>query len=248
MKRKVYVWTMKEQIDPHRLSGASAVVMDVLLATTTMITLMERGASAVFPVSSLEEARSLKRKWSSPQVITGGEEEGRPVPEFDFGPCPDEYSPEQVRGKHVIFLTTNGTRAVRRAEAAEDLLLASLRNVPAVADYLERRGREAVYLICAGSKGRMSLEDFLCAGLIASRLDPQGWVLDDAAAVAKEFAAAQEGRVLDCLVQGRVGKWFCENGRRDLLDFVAAVGASEAVVRVESGRLRMCITSSEGLS
>ncbi|MBX6394694.1 MAG: 2-phosphosulfolactate phosphatase, partial [Alicyclobacillaceae bacterium] len=195
------------------------------------------GARRVFPAADLEEARSLTRMWASCHPVTGGEEDGRPIPGFDLGPCPEEYTEDTVGGRDVVFLTTNGTRAVRKAEAAKELLVASLRNAPAVAEYLEERGAEAVYLICAGSKGRVSLEDALCAGLIASRLDGSRWALDDAALLARDFARAHGDRIVECLAQSRVGRWFAANGRQETLAFVGAVGASSCLIRVEDGQL-----------
>jgi 2-phosphosulfolactate phosphatase len=45
----------REEIVPQRLSGATAVVVDVFLTTTTLLTILENGARRVFPVASLGE-------------------------------------------------------------------------------------------------------------------------------------------------------------------------------------------------
>ncbi|MCL6577049.1 2-phosphosulfolactate phosphatase [Kyrpidia sp.] len=236
---RVYLWTAKEQIDPDRLRGAAAVVMDVLLATTTMITMMERGAGRVFPARDLADALDLKRTWMSPRLLTGGEEDGREVPGFDLGPFPEEYTEEGIAGRDVVFLTTNGTPALRRAEGAERVLLASLRNAPAVAKYVQEANLAVVYLICAGSKGRLSLEDALCAGVIADRLGIAGWELDDGAILVRDAARMHDGRMVEALSLGRVGRWFTSVGRRHTLEFAGTVGASTAVVGLEDGRLRL---------
>ncbi|MCL6577681.1 MULTISPECIES: 2-phosphosulfolactate phosphatase [Kyrpidia] len=235
---KVYLWTAKEQIDPYRLRGGVAVVMDVLLATTTMITIMERGVGRVFPARDLADALELKKRWLSPRLLTGGEEEGREVPGFDLGPFPEEYSEDVVAGRDVVFLTTNGTPALRRSEEADRVLLASLRNAPAVTEYLQRHAFSEVYLVCAGSKGRMSLEDALCAGVIAGGLEAAGWELDDGAIVVRDAARANRGRVVEALSRGRVGRWFTRVGREQTLAFAGAVGASDALVGLVEGRLR----------
>jgi 2-phosphosulfolactate phosphatase len=241
--KRLHVWLTKEEIVPERLVGAAAVVIDVLLATTTMVTMMERGAQRVFPVGSLEEARRLRRELASPNLITGGEEDGFKVEEFDLGPLPDEFTEEVVRGKDIIFLTTNGTRAVRYAQPAGQLLLGCLRNAPAVADYLNRAAVEDVFIICAGSKGHFSYEDFLCASEIVSRLDLTGVKMNDAAQFAYDSAQNRPGEVFDALRRGRVGRYFMENGLRELLQFVGSVGDASTVVEVKDGQLRLLLES-----
>ena len=46
----------RQEIVPERLAGATAVVIDVFMATTTLLTILENGARDVYPVASLEEA------------------------------------------------------------------------------------------------------------------------------------------------------------------------------------------------
>jgi 2-phosphosulfolactate phosphatase len=41
----------RKEVVPERLAGATAVVVDVFLATTTLLTILENGARRVFPVA-----------------------------------------------------------------------------------------------------------------------------------------------------------------------------------------------------
>ncbi|MCF8565346.1 2-phosphosulfolactate phosphatase [Alicyclobacillus tolerans] len=234
---KVYVWMSKEEIDSERLTGHTAVVMDVLLATTTMVTMVENGARRVFPAANMEEAESLSELYASPLLIRGGEDDGSPIASFDRGPFPAEYNRESIAGKDVVFLTTNGTRAVRKAQTAKRVLLACLRNALAVADYVLSSDTD-VFLICAGSTGHVSLEDTLCAALIASRFDANKWKFNDAAVLLRELIAGKEGMVRPFVNHGRVGRWFNRTGEQAVLDFVAEVGASSTLVDVKDGQLR----------
>ena len=52
----------RQEIVPERLPGATAVVMDVFMATTTLLTILENGARGVYPVASLEEADEVAAK------------------------------------------------------------------------------------------------------------------------------------------------------------------------------------------
>lgn len=227
----------REEIVPERLSGATAVVFDVFLATTTLLTILENGARRVFTVASLEEADEVGARLDASSVLRGGEQGAARIEGYDHGPFPDEYLPETVAGRDVVFVTTNGTRAIADAAPAERVLLGCLRNAPAVARHLERLGMDSVYLVCAGSAGRFTVEDFLGAATTLSRMDASGWRLNDGAWMALDFMDRYRGRELEALKQSRAGRWFFEHDRVDAFEFVGEIGASELVPEVKEGRL-----------
>ena len=235
--KRLRVLMARQEIVPERLAGATAVVIDVFLATTTLLTILENGARGVFPVESLEDAERLKEQLDASSLLRGGEQDAARIEGYDHGPFPDEYAPEVVSGKEVIFVTTNGTRAIADAAPAERVLIGSLRNAPAVARYLEASGTDSVYLVCAGSAGRFTIEDFLGAAAILSRMDAGGWRLNDGAWMARDFIARYGGRETEILKQGRAGRWFFEHDRVDAFDFVSDVGASDLVPEVKAGQL-----------
>lgn len=233
----------REEIEPEKLSGATVVVLDVLLATTTLLTILENGARNVYPVASLEEADEVGDGLDASSLLRGGEQDAERIEGYDLGPYPKEYTPEAVAGKDVVFVTTNGTRAIGSSTGARELLLGCLRNAPAVARHLAESGAESVYVVCAGSAGRFTVEDFVGASAILSRLNGDGyldgWRLNDAAWMALDFAARYAGREFEALEQGRAGRWFLENGEIEELEFVGDVGASTLVPEVAEGRLRV---------
>ena len=227
----------REEIVPERLAGATAVVVDVFLATTTLLTILENGARRVFPVASLEEAEEVGAKLDASGVLRGGEQDAARIEGYDHGPFPDEYPPERVADRDVIFVTTNGTRAIADAAPAGRVLLGCLRNAPAVARYLESSGAESVYLICAGSAGRFTIEDFLGAATVLSHMNPGGWRLNDGAWMALDFMKRYRNRELEALKQSRAGRWFFEHDRVDAFEFVGETGSSELVPEVRDGQL-----------
>ena len=227
----------RREISPDELDGVTAVVIDVLAATTTLLTILENGANRVFPAADLEEAEIVARSLEGTQPLRGGEQGGERIPGYDLGPLPDKYPPEVVAGRDVIFVTTNGTRAIAGAASADEVLIACLRNAPAIARYLEESGGESVYVICAGSKGRFNVEDFLGAAMILSHMDLGNWRLDDASRMALEYANLHERNTRRVLEGSRVGRWFVENKPVETLDFFAEVGASELVPRVVDGTM-----------
>src|SRR4051812_43153165 len=183
--KRLRVLMTRQEIEPEKLSDAIVVIVDVFLATTTLLTILENGARNVYPVASLEQAEEARKRLDRTRLLRGGEQDAQKIEGYDLGPYPEEYTPETVSSKDVVFVTTNGTRAIDGATPAEKLLLGSLRNAPAVARHLEESGAESVYVICAGSAGRFTVEDFLGASVIISHLNKDGyledWRLNDAA-------------------------------------------------------------------
>lgn len=236
----IRVLMMRESLAPEKLADATAVVIDTFLATTTLLTIFENGARRVFPVDSVEEASGVGS--ALPETpIYGGEQDALNIEGYDCGPLPEEYPPELVEGRDVVFVTTNGTRALSAASTAKELLVGCLRNAPAVSDYLRRADPGKLYVICAGSAGNFTLEDFLGAAAIISRLDTDGAnagaKLNDAAWLALQMSEKLNGDTAGALRESRAGRWFTRNEREDTLRFVADVGASELVPAVRDGRL-----------
>ena len=236
--KRIRVLMTRQEVVPERLPGATAVVIDVFMATTTLLTILENGARGVYPVASLEEADGVTAKLDPLGVLRGGEQDAARIEGYDHGPFPEEYAPEVVREKDVVFVTTNGTRAIADTLEAERVLVGTLRNAPAVARYLEESDTESIYLVCAGSVGRFTVEDFLGAAAILSEMDLEDWHLNDGAWLALDFAERHADDVPGALERGRAGRWFVENDRSDTFDFVADVGASEVIPEVVRGKLR----------
>jgi 2-phosphosulfolactate phosphatase len=236
--KRLRVLMTRQEIVPERLAGATAVVIDVFMATTTLLNILENGARDVYPVADLEEADEVRAKLDTSSLLRGGEQDAARIVGYDHGPFPEEYAPEVVGGKDVIFVTTNGTRAIADVSPADTVLLGTLRNAAAVAHHLEASGKDSIYLVCAGAGGRFNIEDFIGAATVLSRMDVEGYRLNDGALLALDFAERHEENVYETLKRSRAGRWFVENDRMDAFDFVADIGASELVPEVAGGKLR----------
>src|SRR5215204_6271068 len=195
----------RQEIVPERLAGATAVVIDVFMATTTLLTILENGAKGVYPIASLREAEEVAAKLDPARVLRGGEQDAARIEGYDHGPFPEEYAPEVVGGKDVIFVTTNGTRAIADAAPADQVLLGTLRNARAVAHHLDAPGTDSVYLVCAGAGGRFNVEDFLGAATVLSSMDLDGFRLNDGALLALDFAERHEENMCETLKRRRAG-------------------------------------------
>lgn len=160
----------------------SAVVIDILRASTTIVTALAQGATEVWPCLEIQQAEGMRSL--EPGILLGGERGGLPISGFDCGNSPAEYSRERVAGRAIAFTTTNGTRALERVRGASSVFVGAFVNATAVARRLEPASR--VLLVCAGTGGRVTREDVLFAGWLALQLSKQGATLDDSSVIAKE--------------------------------------------------------------
>jgi len=172
MPTQIHVYSLPKHVNPEELAGGTVVVIDVLRATTTIIYALQAGAQAVVPCREIDEARQIAARFSPNEKILGGERGGLPIEGFDLGNSPEEYTPDRVRGKTVVFTTTNGTQALLHAKRAKQILLGAFVNVSAVAEKL--LAEEAVHLLCAGTEGEAGDDDILLAGMLAEKLQRQG--------------------------------------------------------------------------
>src|SRR5437764_12866576 len=196
-ERDVQVHLLPCQAPPGRLAGGLAVVIDVLRASTTIVHALAAGAACVRPCAEVEEARELAGQMRVGRVVLGGERGGVPVPGFDLGNSPREYTAKACKGNTVVLTTTNGTRALLRAAEAERTLVAAFVNYSAVCEQL-RQDLRPVHILCAGTEGEVALEDTLLAGAIVDDLSEACEVrLNDAARLAWDCFENH-----GCLLQG----------------------------------------------
>lgn len=190
---KLIVCFTPAEVRTGDVDGASAVVIDVVRATSCIVEAMANGAAAIHPAVSVEEAVRLRSCTPEDEVLLCGERQGLRIEGFDLGNSPAEFTPEVVSGRRLVMTTTNGTKALAAAEGAERILPASFLNLGAVADAV--RGDRAVVVVCAGKEGRFAMDDVVCAGHILRRvLDGRAGpaFLDERAQAAADLAGIHE--------------------------------------------------------
>jgi len=161
------------------LNGASAVVIDVLRASTTMIHALAHGATSVLPCLTVDSAMAAARDLPLEKRLLGGERHGKLIPGFDLGNSPLDYPPDVVKNKTLIFTTTNGTRALLQCRSAVHAYIGAFVNRSAIVTRLAMENR-SVHFVCAGTDGHFTAEDILFAGAAASDLvsaKHSGWTV-----------------------------------------------------------------------
>jgi 2-phosphosulfolactate phosphatase len=179
------------------LSGRGVVVIDVLRATSSVVTALAAGAKAVVPATSSEEAVRLTANLEKDGIVLAGERRMLKVEGFGLGNSPREMTPDAVGGKTVFLATTNGTPALVAAQGGDPVLVAAALNFRAVTDraravFLQRGD---LVIICAGREKQFALEDAYTAGRLikAVKKGARKVQLNDAAQVALDLAAQQGG-------------------------------------------------------
>ncbi len=169
MSREVKVHLLPVLFEPEDVRSGVAVIIDVLRASTTITHALAHGARRVIPCAEVDEARQIARNTSAGEILLGGEREGLLIDGFHLDNNPFAYSADVVVGKTIVFTTSNGTRALLRAAGADRVLIGSFVNLQAVVNVLAADSRP-IHLVCAGTKGKITIEDSLCAGAIVNRL------------------------------------------------------------------------------
>src|SRR5919108_3599804 len=104
--REVQVHLLPALVPAGRLPGTVAVVIDVLRATTTIVHALAAGCTAVVPCAEVDEARALADGMPAGKVLLGGERGGRPLPGFDLGNSPREYTTAACQGLALVLTTS----------------------------------------------------------------------------------------------------------------------------------------------
>ncbi len=154
--------------DLDSISQKTVIVIDVLRASTSIVTAFSNGCGSIYPVETIEDAKTLHT--NLPDALLCGEREGLRPEFFHLGNSPFEYTSEVVKGKDLVLTTTNGTRALSVAKNAGTILVGSFVNLNAVLDKSLSIGKDIV-MLPAGRAGGFSWEDALCAGLMSHELN-----------------------------------------------------------------------------
>jgi len=151
------------------LRGKTAVIIDVLRASSTIITALSNQAKQIIPVGDMEEASKLSRTIDSNDFLLCGEKDGQKIDGYDLGNSPLEYTSDKVKDKKLILNTSNGTKAIKKAHVALHVYIGTFLNLESLAGALTAHDEEMV-LVCSGWRGRLSLEDILFAGALIHKL------------------------------------------------------------------------------
>lgn len=195
----------------------TVIVIDVLRATSTIVTALAHGCSCIVPVETVQQAKQLQE----PSDKLGGERFCKKIAGFHYGNSPLEYMSSDLAGSRVILTTTNGTRAIQKSLRAAHVLAGSLLNASACAKLAVSLRRE-IAIICAGTQDEFSFEDGLCAGVLLRELlqSDTGYTdVNDAGLAMMHVFANVEGRLEEAIMDSANGKKLSKMGCKEDVSF-----------------------------
>jgi 2-phosphosulfolactate phosphatase len=220
------------RISATDLTEVTAVVFDVLRATSSIITGLASGVEAIIPVRSVQEARA--RKLKDPDLLLAGERGGLPPEGFDLGNSPEEF--EKLEGRRVVMTTTNGTAAIESVQRASKVLIGALLNIDALANYLFTHPPKSLLLVCAGTGEEFSLEDAVAAGALVARLsDDQG--LADSAIITRSLYEQVGDDLDEWLRQTQNGKALRKIGKDADITWCARLSVFDLVCQLKGEKI-----------
>ena len=216
------------QFDDLQLRDKNIVVLDVLRASSTITVALNNGAREVIPVASIESAVKISGSLFGEVTLRGGERNGKMIEGFNLGNSPLEYSESAVKGKSIIYCTTNGSVALAKSRYARALIVGSFLNLTTVVEFVKEENKDFLF-ICAGrinTIGYFSLEDAVCAGMMIQKLmkvESLELNLSDSAKAAHALYKTFGRSILKMLKTSEHGKFLIEIGYADDLKICAAV-------------------------
>lgn len=217
-------------VDELHFSGKTTVVVDVLRATTTIITALMNGAKEIVPVGSVEFAMKASSNMFGGQTLICGERNAKKIDGFNLGNSPLEFTNDVIGGKSLVFFTTNGTKAIVKAKYSDEVIIASFLNISAVAKYLIELNKP-FEILCAGKNNSFCLEDTVFAGkLIAEILTQTEDVeLTDSGLASVAIAKAFGKNLKKMFAESEHGKFLIESGFEEDLKYCAKLNVTEDI-------------------
>lgn len=240
LNHKIHVLTKKEELDGVRVAGKVVIVLDIIFATTTMVAALAHGAAEVLPVLDEAAARTRAKELPPDSYVLSGELYAETLVGF-VHPAPLALVAHGVKGKSVIYSTTNGTVAMTLAAGAARVYCGALLNATRLVEHvIAQHPRETVLIVCAGSGNNFNFEDFYGAGYFVERFGERlGAAADFSDAAKAARAVYRQARVPEALLDCRIGRMMASRGLAGEVEFACRLDAFPVLPVLEGGSLRL---------
>jgi len=240
LNHKVHVLTKKEELDGIRVPGKVVIVLDIIFATTTMVAALAHGATEILRVLDEASARARAKALPPDSYVLSGELYAETLPGF-VHPAPLALVGHGVKGKSIVYSTTNGTVAMTLAAGAARVYCGALLNAKRLVEHISaQHARETVLIVCSGSGNNFNFEDFYGAGYFvdcfAERL---GTAADFSDAAKAARAVYRQARAPEALLDCRIGRMMASRGLAHEVEFACRFDAFPVLPALEHGTLRL---------
>lgn len=250
MSYNIDVYASSTALTDEDVRKKIVVLIDVLRASTTILTALDNGAKEVVPVADMSEASLIAQRLDADQFLLCGERDGKPIDGYHLGNSPLEYTSDLVSNKTIILNTTNGTKTISKTLSADQIVVASLNNLDAVVDYLRDYSEKEIVIACSGWKSRIAFEDLICAGLIVKRLFNNTFpeVLKDGAKVAYVLAEKYEDEIENVIQWSNHADRLRSLGFEDDIHYCSQLNSTTSVPILTEGMIRIKDGSKKSIS
>lgn len=214
------------------LKGKNVIVIDVLRATSVIVTALENGAKSIYPFKEIESA-----KLNCKNGLLAGERKGLKITGFDFGNSPLEFTREKIQRKDIFMTTSNGTRAIENSLGADNLYIACYLNVTAVSKKLLEDKKDIV-ILCSGTDDKFSLDDSLCAGIIAKKISEEADVQMDDFSLSLKRLAELSSNIENILKDSKHYSYLKSIGHEKDLEFCTQIDLYNIVPQYIDGKIK----------
>lgn len=201
MKPQIDVCLSPNLIDLYDLEGKIVVVVDILRATSVMVTALAHGAKSIIPVASLDEAKEYQAKG----YLCAAERGGAQVDGFPLGNSPFSYMDDKIKDQEIVQTTTNGTLAISKSSEADEILIGAFLNLSAVANHIKSSSKDLL-IHCAGWKGKTNMEDTLFAGALIEKLSDSHDLGCDTPHIALTYYQSEKHRLVETITNSAHAK------------------------------------------
>lgn len=217
----------------------TVIVIDVLRATSWIVTAFANGAHTVIPTETVSQAIHLQKEGD----LLAGERFCKKISGFDLGNSPVELLNENIHDKRIILTTTNGTRAIHKCQKAQTILCASFLNAKSCARVATDLQRDII-LVCAGTGDRFSLEDSLCAGRLVKEFKTiantdEKYIYNDFAIAMHAAYEQLKNSIEETLKQSEHGKRLIKLGFDEDVSFCTKLNRYDLVPYLTEDGLRL---------
>jgi len=227
-------------LDEMALKDKNIIIIDVLRASTSIVTALHHGAKEIIPVSTVENAVKISGSLFGDVTLRAGERNAKMIEGFNLGNSPLEYTEETVKGISIILITTNGSIAIVKGKHAKHLVVAGFVNMRSVLHFFSELESDFM-IICAGKENHFCIEDAVCAGRIINELEIEyktNLVLDDGAIAAAALDRTFGKNILKMMKNSEHGKFLTSIGFGDDLKVCAEIDSMDVLPMLSGNIIR----------
>jgi 2-phosphosulfolactate phosphatase len=191
--KKIDVCLSPDLLHLYDVNNKIVIIVDILRATSCMVTGIAHGISGIIPVATLEECKEHQCKG----LIAAAERDGKKVEGFEIDNSPFSYMNPELKGKDLVMTTTNGTLALSKSIGAKEILIGAFLNISALTKHLLSQAHD-VLIICAGWKGKVNI-DTLFAGAVVNELREEFELACDSPLLAETLFLSSRGNMFEYL-------------------------------------------------